>query len=193
MTSTFNRKQFQSLVREKNSNPYIFQENKNKVKIYVKNSELLDSQILFNNRNTYLSLIKNYLSGKIDFCEYRQEFLKTYKKDDQIYEDLEKDFQKLAGFPIHPNSAGFSSLISDVFDDCIEINSDGAGDEVLIEILAEMEEYSKIAESMEMVSFVETSNDLPVLRSTMFFFILTTSVVYSFLQPEIFHYLLNLL
>ena len=161
MPHNFNLKRFQSLLKLQQKDPLIFLENKEQRKEYLFYSKVLNNQIFFNNKKTYLALLNQYLNGNLSFFKFRLEFLQTYKEDKKIFKDLTKNYQKLFSFPINPKSNGFSSIIGDLFDYVIDIapTYDESFTNIMTKILVKIEDYSELTNSVETVN-VSTHDNL---------------------------------
>ena len=86
----------------------------------------LQSQIYYNRKAEYLSLIKEYLkenAGKDGASLFRLQFLHIYRKDNKALktleeEILEKGLQVFSTFLLDSKSESFSKLIEQIVSDC---------------------------------------------------------------------------
>lgn len=115
---------FQSLIKEMNQDLDSFIENRHKLEEYSHYSELLISQIFFNEREKYIFLIEDYLGENLTLFEFRSKFLEMYRKDEQIFENLTKNDAELSRFSISDKSIEFSNLIESIFEYSIDILTD---------------------------------------------------------------------
>ena len=104
-------------------------------KKYVKNKSVFDdpdylellscqgsvySQIYFNRKSDYCSLIKKYLNETINPDIFRARFLGMVKQDIEKAEKILQDFKQLSSFSIDVNLDGFSSLFERISDTCLQ-------------------------------------------------------------------------
>ena len=150
---------------------------------------ILANQIYYNDRNLYISLIEEYLredAAGIDGTNlFIYEFFDLSRKsrDDSWVLDaevLETGISRLDNFSIDSESTTFADLVETVFGEC-ECYDENITDELfrsLIKItLSDMKECVK----------AYASNDSEVLKFVMTFFAVVTFLVYSFLNPNLFH------
>jgi hypothetical protein len=91
---------------------------------------LVESQITYNRREDYFSLIDEYLSKKINPDEFRASFLKTYSQDTETLFIMEKDFEQLSDFSIDSEiyENPFSNLIDLIYNNSMLAIEEGPYD-----------------------------------------------------------------
>lgn len=80
----------------------------------------IPSQIGYNRKEKYFSLIEEYLKRKITRYEFSSKFQKIERKDGKIAYGILQDFQKLEGFKLADDLEKFSSLIVEISTLCLE-------------------------------------------------------------------------
>ena len=78
------------------------------------------SQIQYNRKEEYFSLIEKYLKRKLSGDEFRSKFLKIETEDEKTAYILGRDFQKLEAFTLADDLEDFSNLILEISTLCSE-------------------------------------------------------------------------
>lgn len=78
-------------------------------------ASILYNQVIWNNRKTYISLIEDYLTKKIDIEAFEDSFLTNYRKDNNNVEEISSNWEKLSKFQIDETLPELSDLIELVF------------------------------------------------------------------------------
>jgi hypothetical protein len=82
---------------------------------------VLERQISYNNKASYIFLIEEYLKGNAGEAKtelFVWGFFSIVKKDSKALKILEEDIKRLDTFYIDPKSTGFYSVISQICCDC---------------------------------------------------------------------------
>ena len=74
----------------------------------------IESQIYYNRKKNYFSLMEKYLKGKIVGHEFRSKFLEMEKQGGKIGYIIKQDFQKLEVFTLADDLEKFSDLIGEI-------------------------------------------------------------------------------
>ena len=80
----------------------------------------IESQICYNCKEHYFSLIEKYLRGKIAGHDFRSKFLKMEKQDGKTAYIIKQDFQKLEVFTLADDLEDFSDLTREISTLCLE-------------------------------------------------------------------------
>lgn len=76
----------------------------------------VESQISYDRKNVYHSLITEYLTKKINPGRFRSKFLQMHREDGEAATIIKKDLEQLASFSIDLKADEFSSLIEQIYD-----------------------------------------------------------------------------
>ena len=76
----------------------------------------VESQISYDRKNVYYSLIAKYLTKKINPGRFRSKFLQMQREDGEAATMIKKDLEQLATFSIDLKADEFSSLIEQIYD-----------------------------------------------------------------------------
>lgn len=80
---------------------------------------LLKLQLTYNDRFKYLTLLEDYVTGKIDLDPFYTEFYTVYIKNKHTYSNMEYDVEQLSNFPIEfeleSKMTEFNDLIYDIW------------------------------------------------------------------------------
>ena len=101
----------------------------------------IQSQISYNRKENYFSLIEQYLRGEIAGPEFRSKFLEMGKPDSRTAYIIQQDFQKLEVFTLANDLEEFSDLRREISMLCLEY--DEIWDETM-ERMSESEFYSLV-------------------------------------------------
>ena len=75
----------------------------------------VESQISYDRKNVYHSLITEYLTKKINPGRFRSKFLQMHREDGEAATMIKKDLEQLASFSIDLKADEFSSLIEQIY------------------------------------------------------------------------------
>ena len=122
MTIKFNTIRYIELLQKNQSlekkNSSLREEEKIKYFELLSYKIILSSQIIYNNRHNYISLIEKYLINEINSFELKLKFLQMEREDSNIKDDLENNFEQLSNVLIASESSEFSELIEDIYSSC---------------------------------------------------------------------------
>lgn len=76
----------------------------------------VESQISYDRKNAYYSLIAEYLAKTITPAKFRSKFLKMQREDGEAATIIKNDLERLATFSIDLKADEFSSLIQQIYD-----------------------------------------------------------------------------
>lgn len=82
----------------------------------------IESQISYNRKENYFSLMEKYLNEKIVGHEFRSKFLEMEKQDGKIAYIIKQDLQNLEVFTLADDLEEFSHLIGEISTLCFEYN-----------------------------------------------------------------------
>lgn len=88
------------------------------------------TQIYFNRKSYYCSLIRKYLNKKIPSHLFIGRFLIMVEEDDKKAGKILQDFEQLSNFSINVTLDEFSSLFERIFDRCLQAFEFGPDDEL---------------------------------------------------------------
>ena len=80
----------------------------------------IESQICYNRKENYFSLIEKYLKRKIDGYEFRSKFIEMEQQDGKLSSIIKQDFQKLEVFTLADDLKEFSNLLVEISTLCWE-------------------------------------------------------------------------
>ena len=80
----------------------------------------IESQIYYNRKEEYFSLIEKYLKRKLSGYEFRSKFLKMEIEDGKTAYTIARDFEKLEAFTLADDLEDFSNLIVEISTLCSE-------------------------------------------------------------------------
>lgn len=156
MGNQFNLERYKELLELEKSNKITFLDFE--LLTYQAN---IESQIYYNRKENYFSLMEKYLKGKIVGHEFRSKFLEMEKQDGKIAYIIQQDFQKLEVFTLADDLEEFSDLIGEISTLCFEYDEIWDG---TMKRMSEREFYSllnkhyfQLAELFPVVS----TNNLP--------------------------------
>jgi len=133
MTKTFNKVRYIELLEKDQSleskNSFLYKEDRIKYRELLSYGVILYSQIIYNRRHDYISLIEKYVTNEIDSILLRLQFFQIQREDNKITDDLEKNFERLSNVLIDSKSDEFSLLIKDIFNACEALKSDSEPEE----------------------------------------------------------------
>lgn len=115
MANQFNLERYKELLELEKSNKITFLDLE--LVTYEAN---IESQIYYNRKENYFSLMEKYLKGKIVGHEFRSKFLEMEKQDGKIAYIIQQDFQKLEVFTLADDLEEFSDLIGEISTLCLE-------------------------------------------------------------------------
>lgn len=150
---------------------------------------VLEKQVFYENRFQYLDLIKKYIDGEINCYAFQWDFFDLYYADLKIFDNLKENLNQSSSitFSIDSKIENFSSLVNNLVPFC-EFLDDGLTKEKFdLEIKKIYFDMQKYAQSTSAIY-----NDFEVLKSTMIFFIIITTIDYCFLKPEVYSLLTNI-
>lgn len=101
----------------------------------------IESQICYNRKENYFSLINRYLIGTLDGPDFRSQFLKMENQDRKIAYTIKRDFQKLEAFTLADDLEDFSNLTVQISTLCLEYDEIWDG---TLERMSESEFYSLV-------------------------------------------------
>ena len=127
---SFNKVRYIELLKKektlKNQSRSMNEENPDETAEFWSYVLLLESQIYYNGKNEYLSLMKEYITnnaGEAGAKMFIWDFMSLFKEHVQFMKTLEEEIlennvEKLDTFSIDPKSTEFNDLIHDVFGWC---------------------------------------------------------------------------
>jgi len=131
----------------KNKRYSFFKENKIEYYELASYQKRLGDQFCYNHKENYLSLIRQYRTGRISASGFQFQFREMDSKDLRSIRILEKYFEKLAAFSIDSKSKGFSSLRIKISKDCDALFEDGFTENqfryVVEKVFVEIEKFLK--------------------------------------------------
>ena len=101
----------------------------------------IESQICYNRKENYFSLIETYLKRKLSDHEFRSKFLKMETQDLKTAYTIKQDFQKLEAFTLTDDLEYFSNLTIQISAFCLEYDEIWGG---TMERMSESEFYSLV-------------------------------------------------
>ena len=101
----------------------------------------IESQICYNRKENYFSLIEKYLKGKLAGHDFRSKFLKMETQDRKTAYTIKQDFQKLEAFTLADDLEDFSNLTIQISTLCLEYDEIWDG---TMERMSESEFYSLV-------------------------------------------------
>lgn len=114
-------KKDQKMIEEGSS---LYQENIREYGELISYGALLWSQVLYSQRNDYISLIEKYLTKEIDAFSLKYKFFELQRIGRKITNNIQKDFEKLSKISIDPKSDEFSNMIERMFGECENFESE---------------------------------------------------------------------
>lgn len=96
----------------------------------------IESQIFFDNKENYFSLIEEYLRGKLAGRDFRSQFRKMENKDEETAYIIQQDFQKLETFTFADQLEDFSNSMVEISRLCLEYD--------IVEPMSESKFYSLV-------------------------------------------------
>jgi hypothetical protein len=120
MTHILNIKRYIELLRKESSlnnqkKSLLFENKKEFLELLSYGSDV-ESQISYDRKNLYHSLIAKYLAKTITLAKFRSKFLKMQREDDEAATIIKNDLERLATFSIDFKANEFSSLIEQIYD-----------------------------------------------------------------------------
>ena len=115
MTNQFNVDRYKELLELEKNNQITFLDLE--LSTFKAN---IESQICYNNKENYFSLIEKYLKGTINGYQFRSEFQEMENQDVKIAYTIKGDFQKLEAFTLADDLEEFSNLIIEISTLCLE-------------------------------------------------------------------------
>ena len=121
MNNKFNIKRYRELLKKRKSaleekdafsfnDPYYLELLSCEATVYT--------ELYFNHKSNYFSLIEEYLNTTIPTNIFVAEFLDMVKQDNEKAEKILQDFKQLSNFPIDVTLDKFSSLFERISDKC---------------------------------------------------------------------------
>ena len=101
-----------------------FWDEKEKYLEFLRYRILLNDHFYYQEKDQYVSLLKDFIDRKIDGIEFETKFLKMFNEDGDRHELFQTDFEKLKNFEPDPKSKGFSALLTTIFEDCDRFDPD---------------------------------------------------------------------
>jgi hypothetical protein len=136
MANQFNLARYKELLELEKSNKITFLD----LELLTYGASI-ESQICYNRKENYFSLIEKYLIGKIASHEFRSKFLEMEKQDGRTAYIIKQDFQKLEVFTLADDLEEFSDLIGEISTLCLEYDEIWDG---TMERMSESEFYSLV-------------------------------------------------
>jgi len=136
MANQFNLLRYKELLELEKNNKITFLDPE-----LVRYRANIDSQICYNRKENYFSLIEKYLKRKLAGRDFRSEFLKMETQDQKIAFTIEQDFQNLEAFTLADDLEDFLNLTIEISMLCLEYNE--IWDETM-ERMSESEFYSLV-------------------------------------------------
>jgi hypothetical protein len=125
MDNKFNFKRYIELVDIETSlesqNKVFFEENKKQFLELLSYRADAESQMTYNRKNIYFSLIEGYLTKKLTPDEFRSKFLDSKTKDSSDAYRITSDLKQLSTFQVSSKATQFSSLILQVHNSSMSI------------------------------------------------------------------------
>jgi hypothetical protein len=120
MKITFDMDRYNELLKKEKrlsqqSKSLIF-ENKDEFIELLSYGARVESQISYERKEEYYSLISQYIEKVVTSPTFQSEFLKMEKEDGKVAKMITNDFKQLAIFPVDLKAMGFSSLMGEIFD-----------------------------------------------------------------------------
>jgi len=188
----FKNRYYQLLLLAKNQDSKSVFDRTSEEKEFLSYRIVLESQIFYNDRDLYISLVEEYLTeadaGSLGTDLFVYEFCQLWAESQVKFEALEcevldQGISRLNNFSINSKSKKFYNLLEVIFTECEFKDDENMTDDLFrsaIEgILLEINECLN----------TYTYKDAEVLRFTMAFFSVTSIFLYSFLKLEVFSFL----
>jgi len=156
MANQFNLARYKELLELEKSNKITFLD----LELLTYGASI-ESQICYNRKENYFSLIEKYLRGKIAGHEFRSKFLEMEKQDGRTAYIIKQDFQKLEVFTLADDLEEFSYLTGEISTLCLEYDEIWDG---TMERMSESEFYSLVNKHyFQLAEFfpVVSTNNLP--------------------------------
>ena len=122
MKIKFNINRYNELLEKEKSlgqqNKSLIFENKEEFIKLPLSSANVESQIFYERKHDYYSLISQYIEKVITASKFQSEFLKMEKENAKAGKIIINDFKQLASFSVDLKAVEFSSLIEEIFDVC---------------------------------------------------------------------------
>ena len=115
MANHFNLLRYKELLELKKKNKITFLDLE-----LVSYQASIESQVCYNYKENYFSLIEKYLKGKLAGYDFRSKFLEMENQNNQIAYRIEDDFQKLEAFTLADELEDFSNLILKISELCFD-------------------------------------------------------------------------
>jgi len=133
MTETFNKSRYiELLTKDKNlesKNSSLDKLTELEYSELLSYSIILYSQIVYNRKEEYLSLIEKYLTNEINSLFLRFEFFHLQTTHDKMTKNFENNFELLSNVLIDPKSEEFTRLLEDIAAACEALKSDDEPDQ----------------------------------------------------------------
>lgn len=126
--------------------------------------ESIESQICYNRKENYFSLVEKYLKGKLAGHDFRAKFLKMETQDGKTAYTITRDFQNLEAFTISDDLEDFSNLKMQISTLCFEYDEIWDG---TMERMSESEFYSLLNKhyfQLAKLFSADSTNNLPYER-----------------------------
>ena len=115
MANQFNLLRYKELLELEKNNKITFLDLE-----LLKYKASIESQIYYNRKEDYFSLIEKYLKRKLTGYEFRLKFINMETEDQKIASTIMRDFQKLEAFMLADDLEDFSNLIIKISTLCLE-------------------------------------------------------------------------
>ena len=120
MTYMLNIERYTELLKKesilKDQQKSLLFENKKEFLELLSYGSHVESQISYDQKNAYNSLIAEYLAKTMTPAKFRSKFLKMQREDGEAATIIKNDFERLATFSIDFKADEFSSLIQEIYD-----------------------------------------------------------------------------
>ena len=136
MTKKFNLSRYKELLDLQKKNKITFLD----LELLTYKADI-ESQIYYNRKENYFSLIEKYLKKKLTGHDFRSKFLKMETQDLKIAYTIKQDFQKLETLTLADDLEDFSNLITQISTLCLEYDEIWDG---TMERMSEIEFYSLV-------------------------------------------------
>ncbi len=136
MANQFNLSRYKELLELEKNNKITFLD----IELLTYKASI-ESQICYNHKENYFSLIEKYLRGKLAGHDFRSKFLKMENQDGKTAYIIKRDFQKLEAFTLADELEDFSNLRVEISTLCLEYYEIWDG---TMERMSESEFYSLV-------------------------------------------------